>query len=86
MAPIGVAISGPFWPSYQRAKDARQFGENWRNFMKAVFAPVIKEAIDPLKDRSVLTESLLDRFAEKVSCSPRERRHFVVVTASEKVS
>ncbi len=64
----------------------RQFGENWRNFMKAVFAPVIKEAIDPQKDRAALTEGLLDRFAAKVSRFPRETRHFVAVAVLEKVS
>jgi hypothetical protein len=76
----------PFWPEYQRTKDARKFGESWRNFMKAVFAPVIQEAIDPQKDRQALTEELLDRFAAKVSRSPRETRHFVAVAVLEKIS
>lgn len=76
----------PFWREYQATKDAKMFGANWRNFLKAVFAPVIQEAIDPRKDREALTEGLLDRFADKVSGSPRETRHYVAVAVLEKVS
>jgi SAM dependent carboxyl methyltransferase len=81
-----VESPDPYWSEYQNTKDAGQFGRNWRNFMKAVFAPVIQGAIDPRNDREARTEELLDRFAEKVSSAPRETRHYVVVAVLEKVS
>lgn len=81
-----VEAPDPFWPEYQRTKDAQKFGENWKNFMKAVFAPVLQEAMDPQKDRQATTEQLLRRFAEKVSDSPRETQHFVAVAVLEKVA
>ena len=68
-----------------RTKDAKKFGEHWKNMMKAVSAPVIKGAIDAEKDTSVLVENLFDRFAHRISQSPRKTEHFVGVVILRKI-
>ena len=75
----------PFWPEYVITKDTRQFGQNWKNFMKAVFAPVIRSQLDQAKDTSKLVEDIFDRFATAVSADPRETEHFVGVAMLKKV-
>ncbi|MGJ0508632.1 MAG: SAM-dependent methyltransferase [Methylocystis sp.] len=79
-----VSSLDPFWIDYQKTGDAKQFGLGWKNFMKAVFAPVIKAAIDPRKDAASLCDELLDRFAERVSLSPRDTQHYVAVAVVRK--
>lgn len=76
----------PYWPEYQRTKDRKQFGENWKNFMKAVFAPVIRSQIDPKKDTSALVEDMFDRFAATIAANPRETEHFVGIAIVKKIS
>lgn len=75
----------PFWPEYLITKDTKQFGQNWKNFMKAVFAPVIRSQLEPEKDTSILVEEIFDRFAVAVSAHPRETEHFVGVAILRKV-
>lgn len=75
----------PFWPEYQDTKDAKQFGQNWKNFAKAVFAPVFKTQLDPSKDGSKIVDEIFERFARAVADSPRETEHFVGIAIVEKV-
>lgn len=73
----------PFWTEYTQTGNAEQFGVNWKNFMKAVFAPVIKSAFDPDK-ADALFDELLDRFAIKISQTPRVTPHYVAIAVVQK--
>lgn len=75
----------PFWPEYLVTKDTKQFGQNWKNFMKAVFAPVIRLQLDPAKDGSMRVEDIFDRFAAAISADPRETEHYVGIAILKKV-
>jgi SAM dependent carboxyl methyltransferase len=75
----------PYWAEYQNTKDKKQFGQNWKNFMKAVFSPVLRSQLDPSKDTSMLVENIFERFAMAVSSDPRETEHFVGIAILKKL-
>lgn len=75
----------PFWPEFIVSNDRRKFGQNWRNFMKAVFAPVIRTQIDPSKNVTTLVDEIFDRFADAVSSDPKETEHYVGIAILRKI-
>ena len=79
-------LADPFWPHYQQTMDAAQFGQDWKNMMKAVFAPVVKGAIDPEKDAAALVDDLFERFARRMAEAPREIEHYVGVAVLQKIA
>ncbi len=75
----------PYWPAFQKTQNASQFGENWKNFMKAVFAPVVRTQLDPSGDTSARVDEMFERFAAEVAVSPRETQHYVGLAIVEKI-
>jgi len=75
----------PYWPDFLKSRNAGQLGENWKNFMKAVFAPVLRTQLDPFRDTSALVDEIFERFAAGVAASPRETEHYVGVALVEKI-
>jgi hypothetical protein len=76
----------PYWPEFQKTQNAAQLGENWKNFMKAVFAPVIRTQLDPSSHASGRVDEIFERFAVAVAASPRETEHYVGVAIVEKIA
>jgi len=75
----------PYWPEFQKTKNASQLGENWKNFMKAVFAPAIATQLDPSQDAAARVDEIFDRFAVAIASSPRETQHYVGFAIVEKI-
>lgn len=75
----------PYWPEFQKTKNAVQFGENWKNFMKAVFAPVLRTQLDPSGDTSARVDEIFERFAVAVAVAPRETEHYVGLAIVSKI-
>ena len=76
----------PYWPDYQKTKNASQLGENWKNFMKAVFAPVIQTQLDPSPQTTARVDDIFERFAVAIASSPRETEHYVGIAIVEKIA
>ena len=75
----------PFWPIYLTTKDQFQFGQNWKNFFKAVFAPAMKSQLGNTEETAALVDEMFERFGLAMSASPRETEHFVGIAVVEKV-
>lgn len=75
----------PYWREFQKTQNAAQLGENWKNFMKAVFEPVIRTQIDPSRNVIAIVDEIFERFAAKVAATPRETEHYVGIAIVEKI-
>lgn len=68
-----------------KTKDQFQFGQNWKNFFKAVFAPAMKSQLGNTEETAALVDEMFERFGLAMSASPRETEHFVGIAVVEKV-
>ena len=75
----------PYWPEFLKTQNAGQLGENWKNFMKAVFQPVIRTQLDPSRNTSELVDQIFERFVTVVAATPRETEHYVGIAIVEKI-
>jgi hypothetical protein len=80
-----MASPDPYWPEYLKTTNAGELGENWKNFMRAVFAPVLQTQLDPSKEPAARVDEIFTRFAAVVASSPRETEHYVGIAIVEKI-
>lgn len=75
----------PFWLIYSETKDPIEYGNNWLNFFKAVFAPVMKSQLGGTEDKAALVDEMFKRFGTAMSDQPRKTEHFVGLAVVEKI-
>lgn len=76
----------PYWPEFLKTQNAAQLGENWKNFMKAVFEPVIRTQINPSRNVIAVVDEIFERFAARVAATPRETEHYVGIAIIQKLA
>jgi hypothetical protein len=80
-----IAPPDPFWQAYQASGDSGALGESWARTLRAINAPMTRDALKSRSDCDALVEDLFIRFGQRIAANPQRNECYGLAVVLRKI-